>query len=758
MALGLDVPSAVMISAMQPVRDVRAYLDSRKPVADPENEQPLFMTLPNDPACPVRSDVRALFAACQSAKRLVAGGISVTKACAQAYHLHHSRLSVSLSSFRNTYFDPWSKKGDWTILVNRTKAGAAWQDRDESLPSAFLDACATLFGSFSRKDAKHQAVLALHRWWKTGLYIDDVRRPVPGYGFWQDWVANKSPGQPFAEAPIPQGWSYDNVLRQIKARAKFTKAVRALLHEGTAAAKEHLPHHLRTRKNLRFLELVTFDDVRVDWLIFDPKSGQPCELWLLVARDQATSMVLGFVMHPAVVRADGSQSHLGLREMKQLAAWLLERYPLPADYICHWLVERGTATLPEPVANALAEMLPNRIKLHYTSMLGRRSPSGYEEKRKGNSRGKASHESHNRLFHTQGSYIPGQTGSHYGIRPADLQARCDEAVEIWETAKLLPEHLRNQMQYPVLLIEQARNSLFKICTDQNFRTEHELEAFERVLEWFNPREGRWMPQNTYDGTANAQFRTRKEMPVERAVKLIRGHNWVKASPEVIITLLSHTIKHVPVKESGEITFRHEGSTYVFAPPTIDLPSLASLLPLNRKALAYFHPDDPQFLHVTNGKGSVLGTWFQRGRVGYMEEPELLAQAMRYTDTALKTVQACAERIAAPERQRLDDMRQDNAEVLANAACIERGNEFNQIATLDEVGTHASPISSPTAAALESVSAERETTRAQTQRAAAAAAEDILAPAPASTGDTAADPDAFLSAISHNNNNNEENQQ
>jgi hypothetical protein len=125
------------------------------------------------------------------------------------------------------------------------------------------------------------------------------------------------------------------------------------LHEGTAAAKELLPHILSTRAGLRFLELVTFDDVRTDWLIFDPESGQPCELWLLVARDQATAMVLGFVMHPARARDDGSDSHLGQREMKQLAAWLLERYPLPLDYISTWKVERGTATLSQGSAQAL---------------------------------------------------------------------------------------------------------------------------------------------------------------------------------------------------------------------------------------------------------------------------------------------------------------------------------------------------------------------------------------------------------------------
>ena len=77
------------------------------------------------------------------------------------------------------------------------------------------------------------------------------------------------------------------------------------------------------------MEEVQFDDVKVDFRVFDTSTGKPVDLWLLIAHDRATSMLLGFGMRPATVREDGSQVHLKLRDTKQLAGWVLERYGVP---------------------------------------------------------------------------------------------------------------------------------------------------------------------------------------------------------------------------------------------------------------------------------------------------------------------------------------------------------------------------------------------------------------------------------------------
>lgn len=621
------------VAVTAPVRDVALYLADRKPVPDCLEEKQLLITLPKR----IQDEVKALVRACQFVADLVKTKWSVQSACKSALSVF-DKWHWKLATFRQKY-DLWAKTHDWVTLVNRAKAPAAWKSGSVGLPAAFLDHCEKKLGRFARRDGKRQAVLAIHRHWKKGRDEDGTEAVLPGYS--EGW-------QKRDRENIPQGWSYDNICDQIRKRARFTKATRALLHEGESAAREFLPHNLGTRKNLRFLEKVTFDDVRMDWLVFDPATGQAVELWLLVARDEATAMVLGFVMHPATVREDGKATHLGAQQMKELAAYLLERYPLP-PYLVHWLVERGTATLSEAVKAALAELFNARIKVHYTSMIGAQSATGYAEKRKGNSRGKASHEAHNRLFHTQASFLPGQTGSSWSIRPADLEARVKECQEIYAKAQHLPAEQRSQVKYPLLTIEQAREKFAQLCHEQNFRDDHALEGFEKLLEVFNGEA--W--EVCEAAMPGAQCRTRMERPVERAMRLIRSvERWDRVSPEIIVTFLEHTQRLVTVTAKGEVEITIEGRKLYFRSP-----EGSTLIP-GQTALAYHHSAEPQFIHLTTGDGRILGTWSQRGRGAYLDN-EALAEAMRYTHAARATAKATAAELAQPQRDQLEAMRYAN---------------------------------------------------------------------------------------------------
>ncbi len=672
----------------QPVANVLEYLDQRSARPSWEGEEHLLVTLFEDG----QAEVKALTAACLFAKGLTKKGMSVSAACRSALDVYASRR-WKLNTFRETY-DLWAKEKDWVALVNLAKAPAAWKPENRGLPDPFLDYVATKFGEYARADGKRQAIEAIKRIWRTGRNEYGEEETIPGYQ--KNWSAR-------VRDLYPDGWHYSNIIRQIKARAKFTKSVRALMHEGTSAAKELLPQHLRTRKDLRFMEQVTFDDVRMDFMMFDPETGNPCECWLLLARDTATTMVLGFVMHPARTREDGSVTHLGLKEMKQLAAWLLERYPLPKDYIVHWVVERGTATLSEGSARALQEMLPNRIQIHFTSMIGGKSPTGYQEKRKGNSRGKGSHESLNRLGHTQASYIAGQIGARYDIRPADLNARLDECAQTWELRKLLPEHLQGREQYTVLIPAEARRHLTQIFLNQNFRHDHAIEGFEQIVEWFDEAAGQWRDRSQWQGGDVVKWNKRKEKPVERASRLIAGHDWEFVSPDVIIAFLKHTVKHRPVEDGGEITLTLEGALMTFAPA-----QNANVPAPTTKVLCYFNENDAAFLHVSTGRGAILGTWYRRGRNTGKDE-EALQQAFRYTANALKTAQSRAEQLAEPQRDRLEAIRAHNAE-------LERGNDFIEITDSAQLSTHDSQLSSPLASALASAApAEKQRAKKETEQ-------------------------------------------
>jgi hypothetical protein len=618
----------------QPVTDVQAYLAERRTQPTPDGETGLLITLSADQ----QSEVRALVRACEFIAGMVRDGSSVQAACKAAIKIHAKR-GWKLNTFRPK-FDAWSAKKDWVVLVNRSKAPVSWRKGNVGLPEAFLGFCEIRFAKFGREDGKRQAWLSISKHWRVGRDDDGRECVIPGYE--KEWSKRDREN-------CPTGWSYDNITEQIRKRNRFNKATRAMLHESESAARQFLPQIIGDRRNLRFLEKITFDDVRMDWLVFNAATGRAEELWLLVARDEATAMVLGFVMHPATVDEFGKASHLGARQMKELAAYLLERYPLP-PYAVHWVVERGTATLAEGVKTALGELFNDRIKVHYTSMVGDKSPRGYKEKAKGNSRGKASHEAHNRLFHTQASRLPGQTGANYGIRPADLEARVKECNEIWELRQRLPEHKRGDVKFPLVVLQtEARNVIQEFCIEQNFRRDHALQGFDQVLEWFDGQ--KWQPRET--APAGVEFKARMEMPVERALRLIRFvEKWDRISPAVIKTFLEHTERLEIVNEKGEIKIQIGPDKLTFCHGGVPLTA-------GTKVLCYHHPEDPEFLHLTSGDGRILGTWYQRGRTAYLDQ-EALARAMRYTHAARTAAMDTARDLGAPQVAELEAMRQHNA--------------------------------------------------------------------------------------------------
>jgi len=706
----LSALSVTSCSLHQPVPDVRTYLATRKPADHFTVEESLFVTLP----LAIRSELRALLGirpgggAFGTVKSLVKARLSTQSACAQVVRSYRD-WHWNVKTFRARY-DLWSKAKDWVALVNRAKAGIEWQCRaDDGLPDEFIQFVATRFGEFTRADGKRQAIMSIKRQWKTGRNDAGNEEMIPGYE--KHW-ADRNP------EILPAGWHYSNILRQIKAAAVFTKAHQALLHQGQAAAVAHLPQALGTRDNLLFLSEVQFDDVKTDWRILDTETGQICDLWLLVARDRATAMLLGFGMRPARARDDGTQEHLKLRDMKQLCGWILERFGLP-PYLVIWKIERGTATLSEGSAAALAENLPGRIRVSFSSMLGGNSASaGYFERRIGNSKGKASLESHNRLMHTIGANLPAQTGPAYGVRPADLVSREKEAVTIWTLAQQLPVHLRGQAQYPVLTIPQARKELLRIFQIQNERTDHALEGFEDVVEAYDETRGLWLPQSSFPSlpSVGVKIRKRKESPIERCTRLVAPYadQWTRVSPEIITAFYAHTQRKVTVEDNGEIQFTHDGKPLTFRRPESIGPSspLSSMppIPSGTKLLGYFNPDEPCYLHLTDGRGAIIGTWLLRSRAG---DQAAVSAAIEYSKHALKVAREHSENLAAPNHAKLDQMRADNDELIA-------ANTFIEVAA-----THHAPrttVTSPVAAALTSIPRTRAAAAdAAKERAAAAEA-------------------------------------
>lgn len=650
-------------TCIAPLADVGAYLAARKPCTHFslfEQEEALFVTLPLD----VREEVQALIG------RFNGGGafgktiellktMSLHQACKRVVRIY-STWNWSAPRFR-ARFDLWQEKQDWIVLVNRAKAGLAWQSVQRGLPESFLKFVEARVGEFKRGDGMRQAFFSVYRQWRTGLNHRGELEAIPGYGFWQEWFALNFPGETEpAEAPIPSGWGYDN-LRTIL-RKRLPKSVRKLLHEGTAAAKPFLPGVLRTRAQLRFMEEVTFDDVKLDYRVIDPETGEVCDMWILLARCTGTATALGFVQRPAKAREDGSQEHLNLRDMKQLVGLTLEKYGLP-PYVSVWKLERGTATLNEGQAAALQEMLPGSIKFSFNSMLGGKSAAGYREKGKGNSAAKASHESHNRLIHTMSAGQPGQTGPVYSKRPADLAAREAEAVTTWKTTSLLPVELRGRAQFPILTIQQSRAHLFNVLRWMNARTEHKLEGFDEVVEWYETGSGLWRAQAELTDAAvtdcTLQFRTRMESPYERAAKLIRaslnaGEQFKRVSPDIIAAFFKHSQRFATVEDNGEVKIDVDKKSVRFRP------AANYAIEPGAKLLTHFNEEDPVYLYCTDGKGAIVGIWIRRDRSSTHDE---LVEQLRYTQSSLTAAREHADELGAQEAARLEAIRASNAELL-----------------------------------------------------------------------------------------------
>ena len=557
---------------------------------------------------------------------------------------------------------------DWRICLDKAMAGKAfWDTQAEALPQEFLNFVKSLRGG--NKKAWAPAWRQLLRYWESGCDDKGKRIQIPGYGTWQTWWAKTHVGQPLpAVVPLPPGWSEDNLGK----RTRPTKAQRKAQVQGLAAARKELLTILTTTADLLFLQEVQFDDVRTDWRVIDPGTGQVCDLWLLVAMDRASRVVLGFWMRPAITRADGSQEHFRLQDMKLFVGWVLERYGLPRDYVCTWVIENGTATLSDACAAALGGLFGDRVKVRFTRMLGGVSGTGYKERAVGNSKGKASLESSFRLLHNEGGNLPAQMGNRYEVRPADLVAREKEAVTIWSAFKENDADLATA-KFPVLTLQKARVELNRIFDRVNRRTNHRLEGFEDIHEWRFTELDAWQPLDTFPDPTPNEYSTRKRKlsPYEKALQLIGNREWDRVPTATLVAFYQHTQTFVRINGQGEISFQLDGQSYTFRRPEGDKHDYMD----GEKYLAYFSTQEAQLLHLTRlaPHEGYVGTWVRRDRIASGDKAGL-AEQMRYVEGAVRDIREMVAVESAGERAELAEMRAHNlavlSEVTANRAALD----------------------------------------------------------------------------------------
>ncbi len=223
------LPAPSPACQIQPVADVASYLLLRKSQPDPEQESSLFITLPVKERDQVAITLRAIALVNTYVKR---DKMSVHAACKKVVVVYADQY-WSAKRFEARYA-AFTKKQDWVVLVNRSKAGLAWQDSDRGLPAGFLKFYASVRRRYKRKDAGREALREVKRQWSTGRNSAGKMEPIPGYGFWREWFKRTNPDALVVPltAPIPPGWSPSNIARQIQKAAILKKSILMLSIRG----------------------------------------------------------------------------------------------------------------------------------------------------------------------------------------------------------------------------------------------------------------------------------------------------------------------------------------------------------------------------------------------------------------------------------------------------------------------------------------------------------------------------------------------
>lgn len=558
--------------------------------------------------------------------------------------------------------------GDWTVLVNRAKLTRATNRKHNvhciELVPAFVDYWRSLCDTYQRKNYIRSAHLRLLDIWYKAI------EPIDGYGFWYDyWVKTRKDSVP-SHCPdhfLPPGWTYDNLRRFVPSRDE-----RNLSRFGVAAARRELLYIPQTRLGMRFLEWVTLDDLRLDFLMAVPGCDQAVEMLTLIMKDIASDVALRFRSRPALAKEEGGKEGIKRRDVKALLVEFFMLYGYPTDYVMNIIMERGTASMTEAEAKALEYACGGHVKIHFTSMVGGRAvPHGFADRAIGNPSGKSWLESSFNPLHNRLSSVPGQTGATYQLRPLDLYGRQNEQRALERIAGLLPPAQRLKLRIPFQNYQESNLTLEQCLRNMNNRRDHKLEAFDMISiwRWRTDPPAPWMsmadwPANLPKGAEqNIELKQVLETPLERAAKLSIGCHFQKMAASAAYVFLERNQKAVTV-DGNIIEVGIDGKTYKFRDEALCETNGA-------KFLAYFDPKGVQFaadardteadlgkLYLLDVKdGHFAGTaalWFGPSRTDLEAHAKLQAEQERVFKRLRKRVQdrngrALERRIADIER-------------------------------------------------------------------------------------------------------------
>lgn len=518
-------------------------------------------------------------------------------------------------------------------------------------------------------------------------------KPIPGIGSWCDSWRAEYPGEAVPEyCPTwytARGLSVRNLRRKLGGRAQTLLARR-----GYFAAHGSLPQLRFDYRSLRPLELVIFDDVKLDWLVSMPGQTRGCEFWLLVARDAATRMYLDWVSLVAVPDDEGRKQSLLEEHMRILAGQLLLKYGIPTGYRSTWIVENAKATLRADDRALLANLTGNAVEVRLTRMVDRELPGGWDE-RHGTPWGpKALIESSFRALHDHGGALPGQTGSLQVLnKPADLEAMQKEQAELCRELEGLPAEVVARIRSPFMTHAEAIDTVAALFGKLNARHNHQLQGFEKMQLWRFPEDLDWRPLDElrrYARTdvARAIFHPgRLESPIERLERLLKASPGFSPVPEdTLVPFLARTIRRVSHPAPYTLRWKEDGVEQLYRGELKELESGAGG-PFAVKIL----PHNLAVAHVYDEAGRRLGTVNRVHAPSPLDQDGVdraLGELQHYRSLVTKPV---LER-HAPAAEAHAQRRAQNAAIIAAAregrAMVEQGAQAEQTRKADTAASRA----------------------------------------------------------------------
>lgn len=430
-----------------------------------DHHQELYAALPKA----VRDDVDKLLQAMSWIWRAE----NKKAACAALAEAHNHERGFTVGSLWGKF---WRYRkggefpsGDWRLLVDKVRAGAAWQKEPRiKLPPAaielFQSYCAQ--GQRGKVKAAHARFVAQwRRWWK-----GDQKAAIPGY--------NQCPA-PEPRTGLPPGFTYSTLWRH-----RPTRFEAKVVHIGPKAAAAHRPKLMGTRVGLELGQYYQFDDGWNDFKVNYPGSRRAARLLSFHCIDLLSACNVCRGHKPALDDDEtGVQERLREREMVFLVAHLLGTYGYRKSGTT-LIVESGTATVREREEKILGQFSHGKITVDRGRTDRRSRVAGlFDGASKGNPRFKAAIESHFNLLRNRmddALEIEGQTGSNSRLNmPEQLTGRDWHNSALVQAASVLPAEITERLVLDFLSFTEGVFAVDALIDQINRRTDHELEGWRK---------------------------------------------------------------------------------------------------------------------------------------------------------------------------------------------------------------------------------------------------------------------------------------